>query len=349
MLDELADSPYSPCGSAKMPARALLCRAVAAGKRAPFVAASGCAAATCSKSPGEHADFPIVVETFRECLHDHLDLDRLQNCSPTSPPADGGEDTAAGNTIAVRVRPSVFFTAAYSTSTTRRTSRTIRPLGSATARSTRRAAKRAICSTRGQSIRSKRGLRSLGRCRRALAEDGGMAAPPGRPDLRRIGRADGRFFAGIADGGRALRISVPALPRAAALDTRRGGNALSAGFRANAGRARKRRRQRERRLHRFLATHALVGLAELLDRYPFEPDLGGTAIEGVGAGGPGGASATRRSRDDAVVGPENLDRVQRGSLAISREVVTCAPPQFADFLLRWQGLHPDTRRGRARA
>ena len=25
-----------------------------------------------------HADFPVVVETFRECLHDHLDVPRLQ-------------------------------------------------------------------------------------------------------------------------------------------------------------------------------------------------------------------------------------------------------------------------------
>ena len=25
-----------------------------------------------------HADFPVVVETFRECLHDHLDLPRVQ-------------------------------------------------------------------------------------------------------------------------------------------------------------------------------------------------------------------------------------------------------------------------------
>src|SRR5256885_13237338 len=25
-----------------------------------------------------HPDFPVVVETFRECLHDHLDVPRLQ-------------------------------------------------------------------------------------------------------------------------------------------------------------------------------------------------------------------------------------------------------------------------------
>jgi ATP-dependent Lhr-like helicase len=44
--------------------------------------------------------------------------------------------------------------------------------------------------------------------------------------------------------------------------------------------------------------------------------------------------------------PENLQQVQRGSLALlRREVTTCSPPQFADFLLRWQGVHPAARQG----
>jgi ATP-dependent Lhr-like helicase len=46
--------------------------------------------------------------------------------------------------------------------------------------------------------------------------------------------------------------------------------------------------------------------------------------------------------------PANLEQVQRGSLALlRREVLTCPPPQFADFLLRWQGAHPESRRGGA--
>src|SRR5205823_6631183 len=46
--------------------------------------------------------------------------------------------------------------------------------------------------------------------------------------------------------------------------------------------------------------------------------------------------------------PENLEQVQRGSLGLlRREVVICAPPPFADFLLRWQGAHPATRKGGA--
>jgi ATP-dependent Lhr-like helicase len=46
--------------------------------------------------------------------------------------------------------------------------------------------------------------------------------------------------------------------------------------------------------------------------------------------------------------PANLEQVQRGSLGLlRREVLTCPAPQFADFLLRWQGAHPAERRGGA--
>jgi len=43
--------------------------------------------------------------------------------------------------------------------------------------------------------------------------------------------------------------------------------------------------------------------------------------------------------------PDNLDQVQRGSLALlRREVLTCSPQHFADFLLRWQYVHPEKTR-----
>ena len=46
--------------------------------------------------------------------------------------------------------------------------------------------------------------------------------------------------------------------------------------------------------------------------------------------------------------PENLEQVQRGSLSLlRREVTACPPQQFADFLLRWQGVHPAAHKGGA--
>ena len=75
--------------------------------------------------------------------------------------------------------------------------------------------------------------------------------------------------------------------------------------------------------------------------------VGTAAAGGMGARRPRRGRVRRARRERAVVAdPANLEQVQRGSLGIlRREVVTCSPPQFADFLLRWQGVHPDTRRG----
>ena len=59
---------------------------------------------------------------------------------------------------------------------------------------------------------------------------------------------------------------------------------------------------------------------------------------------PGRASVPRPADGEPLQwsAPANLEQVQRGSLALlRREVVTCPPPQFADFVLRWQRVHPD--------
>src|SRR5262249_39790387 len=101
----------------------------------------------------------------------------------------------------------------------------------------------------------------------------------------------------------------------------------------------------ERVLGRFLETHALVGLRDILDRYPFEPGWTRRLLEQWAV----------RKRLVAVPAateleplqwsaPENLEQVQRGSLALlRREVLTCPAPQFVDFVLRWQHVHPSAQ------
>jgi ATP-dependent Lhr-like helicase len=97
---------------------------------------------------------------------------------------------------------------------------------------------------------------------------------------------------------------------------------------------------------RFLSTHALVSLEDVLGRYPFERQWATRQLQ----------EWTRSGRAVVVQGsagepmqwsaPDNLEQVQRGSLALlRREVITCPAPQFADFLLRWQGVHPEERHG----
>ena len=42
--------------------------------------------------------------------------------------------------------------------------------------------------------------------------------------------------------------------------------------------------------------------------------------------------------------PDNFEQMQRGTLSIlRREVLTCPPAQFADFVTRWQHVHPATQ------
>ncbi len=89
------------------------------------------------------------------------------------------------------------------------------------------------------------------------------------------------------------------------------------------------------------------GIAEPLS---LRAGLGGTAVEGVGADRPGGAGAARRGGDDAMVGAgkSGPGAARQPGVVAAAEVVTCGDaPQFADFVLRWQGLHPDERRGQS--
>ena len=79
--------------------------------------------------------------------------------------------------------------------------------------------------------------------------------------------------------------------------------------------------------------------------------LGAAAARGMGAHGAGGGGAARReARPCNGRRPGNLEQVQRGSLALSApRGGHLPPPQFADFLLRWQDVHPETRRGGSEA
>ncbi|MBI3822514.1 MAG: hypothetical protein HY289_07525, partial [Planctomycetes bacterium] len=97
-------------------------------------------------------------------------------------------------------------------------------------------------------------------------------------------------------------------------------------------------------LHRFLDTHALVGLEDVLQRYPFERTWAQRQIE----------EWTRSGRLVQVVAsaaaplqwsaPANFEQMQRGTLSIlRREVMTCPAAQYVDFLLHWQHVHPTTQ------
>ncbi len=100
-------------------------------------------------------------------------------------------------------------------------------------------------------------------------------------------------------------------------------------------------------VRQYLHTHALIGLAEICRRYPIAPEVATELLDQwVGTGGlirlePAGADTEAGCR---WAEPENLAEVHRLSLAIRRrESVAVAPEVFVDFLLRRQRLHPATR------
>ncbi len=99
-------------------------------------------------------------------------------------------------------------------------------------------------------------------------------------------------------------------------------------------------------VHRFLRSHALIGLDDLTARYPIGPAMATELLERF-------ADAGGLIRIDPVEGSDaprwadrqNLEEVRRLSIAIRRrESVAVAPEAFADFVSRRQQVHPATRR-----
>src|SRR5262249_16649269 len=77
LLGELADSALFALRFRHNAARALLMPRPTAGKRAPLWL-QRMRGRDLLQVARRHPDFPVVVETFRECLHDDLDLPRLE-------------------------------------------------------------------------------------------------------------------------------------------------------------------------------------------------------------------------------------------------------------------------------
>jgi ATP-dependent Lhr-like helicase len=104
-------------------------------------------------------------------------------------------------------------------------------------------------------------------------------------------------------------------------------------------------------VHRFLLTHALIGLDDLTARYPLDPALATDLLERWSESGrairlePAGDADAPRWADR-----RNLDEVRRLSIALARrESVAVRPEVFADFVVQRQRVHPASRREGAAA
>ncbi len=351
ILDELADSALFALRFRQNAARALLLPRNKPGQRAPLWL-QRLRSRDLLQVARRHPDFPIVVETFRECLHDHLDVPRLQALLA---------DIGAGR-IAVQTRraegPSPFasemlfsFTAAYmyQYDQTDADSGASRPLDG-------QLLDQLVAPERHAHLLDPRAVHQVERRLRGLGQ------PPRSGTemaewLRRLGDLApsdlegpmASFLAELEADGRAARLDLPrvAEPSRWLLVEEVTRYRQAFGLASEEGESPE--STAEAILSRFLHTHALVGLSEVLARYPFEESWARRKLEEWSELGRlvvlPAASEMEPLRWSA---PENLEQVQRGSLAIlRREVVTCSPPQFADFVLRWQCVHPATRQGEA--
>ncbi len=298
-------------------------------------------------------DFPIVVETYRECLNDDLDLPRLRLFLDAVEAGTIRVVTRAGEVASPFASELIFnFTSAYlyEWDEPRRADR--QPAGAVVDLDLLDPlldpATHALWLDPGAVGRVEDRLRGVGRPPRSADEmaetlrhlgdltPSELAGPMlgFLEELRAQGRAGTIELAGTAEPMRWIGAEETMLYTSAFGDASQSPEASL-----------------DTIVHRFLQTHALIGLDDLTARYPIDPAEATDLLERWSESG-------RAIRLDPAAegGPprwadrQNLDEVRRLSIALKRrESVAVRPEVFADFVARRQHVHPETRREGAAA
>jgi ATP-dependent Lhr-like helicase len=349
VLDELADSALFALRFRQNASRALLMPRTRPGTRAPLWL-QRLRGRDLLQVARRHPDFPVVAETFRECLNDHLDVPRLQALLADIRDGRYRVVTRRGETPSPFAAGLLFaFTAAFLYERDR-----VEAGAGGAAELDRQLLEQLVAPARQAHLldpravhQVQRRLRGLGMPPRSTAE---MAEWLRRLGDLTPGELEGpmaAFLEQLQGEGRACLIELPAVREPERWIAAGERDLYEQAFGLAAAAPDAAREAGAAVLARFLATHALVGLEDVLRRYPFEEGWARQQLEEWVRSG----RAVSVVREEAGAplqwsAPANLEQVQRGSLAVlRREVVTCSAPQFADFLLRWQRLHPDTRQG----
>jgi ATP-dependent Lhr-like helicase len=298
-------------------------------------------------------DFPIVVETYRECLNDDLELPRLRAFL----------DAVEAGTIRVVARPGelaspfaselIFqFTAAYlyEWDEPRRADR----------QPAEAVVDEALLDPLLDPAAHARWLdpSAVGRVESRLR---GAGLPPRSADemgetLHRLGDLAPSELAGPMLGfleelrrqGRAATIELPGTAEPVRWIGAEEAGLYAAAFSGPDGSPAE---AVATIVHRFLLTHALIGLDDLTARYPIGPAEATDLLERWSESGRAirleGAAETDPTR---WADRQNLNEVQRLAIALRRrESVAVRPEVFADFVARRQHVHPETRREGAAA
>ncbi len=348
ILDELADSALFALRFRQNAARSLLLPRVQPGKRAPLWLQRLRGRDLLQVARG-YADFPIVAETFRECLHDHLDVERLRQLLAAIRSGEVRVVTRRADTPSPFAAGLMYsFTAAFMYQYD-----SVEADGESAHVLDRELLEQLVAPMRQRHLLDPRAVQQVERRLR------GVGMPPRSATemaewLRRLGDLTAEelegpmaaFLEQLEREGRACRLQLtPSSQRWIAVeDLEQYRRAF--GLENGAAEVEERQEAAAAILRRFLNTHALVGLADLLTRYPFEPGWARRQLEEWASSGRVVVVSAPEAETTTWSDPENWEQVRRGSLGIlRREVVTCSPPQFADFLLRWQGVHPEARHG----
>jgi ATP-dependent Lhr-like helicase len=351
ILDELAESALFALRFRQNAARALLLPRTKPGQRAPLWL-QRLRSRDLLQVARRHPDFPIVVETFRECLHDHLDVPRLQ--ALLADVRDGRIEvkTRRAETPSPFASEMLFsFTAAYmyQYDQTDADPERGRPLDG-------QLLDQLVAPERHAHLLDPRAVHQVERRLRGLGQPPRSATEMAEW-LRRLGDLTASdlegpmaaFLAELEADGRATRVELPRVPEGERWVLAEEATHYRQAFGLGEADAGEQTAAGEAILSRFLRTHALVGLRDVLGRYPFEEAWARRRLEEWSDGGRLVALPPQEETESLRwSAPDNLEQIQRGSLAmLRREVVTCAPPQFVDFVLRWQGVHPAARRGQS--
>ncbi len=277
-------------------------------------------------------DFPIVVETYRECLDDDLDLPRLKELLRKI--ADGSVRVVrrAGELPSPFANDLIFrFTLGY----LYEWDEPKRP---------DRAPSAADVSTLLDSLiepgavaRVEARLRGAGFAPRTVDEMAERLRTLGDIAGSEIDGTTGVFLEDLSGQGRATTIDLGTRNDPARWIGVEEKELYERAFAADPD-----DEAAESIVRRYLQTRALVGLDELIDRYPIGPARATEWLERWAEEG----NLVRL--DDGTsprwADPRNLDEVRRISLALRRkESVAVLPEVYTDFLVRRLGVHPDVR------
>jgi ATP-dependent Lhr-like helicase len=352
ILDELADSALFALRFRHNAARALLMPRGQAGKRAPLWL-QRLRGRDLLQVARQHADFPVVVETFRECLHDHLDVERLKELLTAIREKRVEVVTRRAETPSPFAASLLFsFTAAYMYQYDR-----VDGESSSAHRLDRDLLQQLLAPETQEHLLDPRAIHQVERRLRGLGQ------PPRTTSemaewLRRLGDLTSAELEGPMAGfleelhrdGRAMQIQLPAVAQPMRWILSEERDLYARAFGPGECSPSEAQESASILFARFLETHALVGLEDVLTRYPFERAWAKRELEAWIHSGRAVAIPRGQGEPVQYAAPANLEQVQRTSLGLlRREVITCQPTTFIDYLLRWQRVHPAERRGGADA